>query len=180
MTEEKNLNGRARAVEGLNSPQSQHRFWRYGPLLIWMALIFIGSSSLLSASNTSIILRSVVWLFPGISPETLEFLHFITRKAGHFTVYAVLALLAARAFTTSSRELLRNHWFWVSLVLVILYSLSDEFHQSFVPSRTASIYDSAIDSLGGLVALLIYRRRFRPAPPERTGLSNQPPEFELH
>jgi len=168
-----------RGSGGLNTPQSHHRFWRYGPVLIWMVLIFVGSSSVLSASNTSFIVRSVAWFFPQISPETLAFLHFIIRKAGHFSVYAVLALLAARAFTTSSRELLRNHWFWVSLVLVIVYSLSDEFHQSFVPSRTASLFDSAIDSLGGLVALLIYRRRFRPAPPERTGLSNQPPEFEL-
>jgi VanZ family protein len=176
MVEEGNLK---RGSGGFNAPQSRHRLWRYGPLLIWLVLIFIGSSSILSASNTSIIVRLVIWLFPSTSPETLGFLHFIIRKAGHFSVYAVLGLLAARAFTTSSRELLRNHWFWVSLVLVIVYSLSDEFHQSFVPSRTASLFDSAIDSLGGLVALLVYRRRFRPAPPERTGLSNQPPEFEL-
>lgn len=176
MSEEENLNGGARNGQ---RPRLWHRLWRYGPLLIWLALIFIGSSSILSASNTSFIVRSVAWLFPQTSVETLGFLHFVVRKAGHFSVYAVLAVLAARAFTTSSRDFLRNRWFWISLILVVAYSLSDEFHQSFVPSRTGSLYDSAIDSLGGLAALLIYRRRLRPSPPERTGLSNQPPEFEL-
>lgn len=64
-----------------------------------------------------------------------------------------MALLAARAFRTSSREFLRNRWFVLSLLIVVAYALSDEFHQSFYPTRTASIYDSMIDSLGGLAAL---------------------------
>jgi VanZ family protein len=82
-------------------------------------------------------------------------LHFLLRKAGHFTEYAVLAWLSARAFQTSTRKLFRQRWFWISLLLVVVYSLSDEFHQSFVPSRTASIYDSMIDSAGGLTALVL-------------------------
>ena len=40
---------------------------------------------------------------------------------------------------------------------MVIYGLLDEFHQSFVPSRTASIYDSAIDVAGGLTVLLIFR-----------------------
>jgi len=67
--------------------------------------------------------------------------------------YAILALLAARAFRTSSRDCCGRAGFGTSLLLVIAYSLTDEFHQSFVPSRTASIYDSMIDGLGGLTAL---------------------------
>jgi len=91
------------------------------------------------------------------------------RKLGHFTEYAILALLAARAFRTSSRQLLSQRWFWVSLLLVIVYSLSDEFHQSFVPTRTSSIYDSMIDTFGGFTALVLllfiskrasYRRKY--------------------
>ena len=135
----------------------QHRLSRYGPLILWAAFIFIASTGLMSAANTSTILRpAVLWLFPNVSEATLDFIHFLVRKAGHFTEYAILALLAARAFRTSSRELLRSHWFWASLLLVVAYSLTDEFHQSFVPSRTASIYDSMIDSLGGLSALVIF------------------------
>ena len=140
---------------------SHHRLSRYGPLVVWAALIFIGSSSVLSGSNTSVVLRPVLWLFPHASEATLALIHFLVRKAGHLTEYAILALLAARAFRTSSHELLRTRWFWISLLLVVAYSLSDEFHQSFVPSRTASIYDCMIDSVGGLTALvlLVVRKR---------------------
>jgi VanZ family protein len=134
---------------------SHHRFSRYGPLVVWAALIFIGSTDLLSGTNTGVLVRPVLWLFPHVSEATLALVHFLVRKTGHFTEYAILALLAARVFRTSSRELLRNHWFWVSLLFVVAYSLSDEFHQSFVPSRTASIYDSVIDSVGGLTALVL-------------------------
>src|SRR5229473_876226 len=141
---------------------SHHRLSRYGPLVLWAALIFLGSSSVLSASHTSVLLRPLIWLFPQVSDATLATIHFLVRKAGHLTEYAILALLAARASRTSSRELLRNRWFWVSLLFVVAYSLSDEFHQSFVPSRTASIYDCMIDSAGGLVALtILWWRGFR-------------------
>ena len=136
--------------------QPYHRLSRYGPLIVWAALIFVGSTDLLSASNTvGVLTRPLLWLFPHASDATLRTLHFVLRKAGHFSEYAILALLAARAFRTSSRELLRSRWFWLSLLLVVAYSLSDEFHQSFVASRTASIYDSVIDSLGGLAALVL-------------------------
>jgi VanZ family protein len=134
---------------------SKHRLSRYGPLVVWAALIFIGSTDLLSGTNTGVLVRPVLWLFPHVSEATLALVHFLVRKTGHFTEYAILALLAARVFRTSSRELLRNHWFWVSLLVVVAYSLGDEFHQSFVPSRTASIYDSMIDSVGGLTALAL-------------------------
>jgi VanZ family protein len=137
------------------------RLWRYGPLLLWMAFIFIASTALLSSSNTSRTLMLLIWLFPDISQETLRFVHLIVRKLAHLTEYAILGLLAARAFTTSSRQGLRRHWFLYSLLLVIVYALSDELHQSFVPSRTGSIYDSLIDIAGGLLALslLALRRR---------------------
>ena len=146
----------------VNFPKSRRLFWRYGPLVVWALLIFIGSTDLLSASNTAGFLRrTFLWVFPHTSAATLKILQLVARKAGHFTEYAILGLLAARAFRNSSRELFRNRWFWLSLLLVVAYALSDEFHQSFVPSRTASIYDSLIDSLGGLTALALLAVRYR-------------------
>lgn len=71
----------------------------------------------------------------------------------------MLAFLARRAFITSSRTLLRQHWFQWALWLVVIYGLLDEFHQSFVPSRTASVYDSAVDVAGGLTVLLLFKLR---------------------
>jgi VanZ family protein len=145
-----------------NSATLKNRLWRYGPPLIWGALIFIGSSDLLSSSHTSsFIMRPLHLLFPNASEATLAAIHFALRKLGHFTEYAVLAWLTARAFSTSSQEWLRRRWFWMALAFVLCYALFDEFRQSFVPSRTPSIYDSLIDISGGLTALLVIALRHK-------------------
>ena len=148
------LLSRTPSIESLET-QPHYRLSRYGPLVLWAVLIFVGSTSVLSASHTSVLLRVFLWIFPQASETTLATIHFLLRKAGHFTEYAILALLAARALRTSYRKLLRQRWFWLSFLLVVVYALGDEFHQSFVPSRTASIYDSMIDSFGGLTALAL-------------------------
>jgi VanZ family protein len=133
---------------------------RYLPLVVWLAFISFASSDSFSAGNTSRIIGPLIlWLFPNTSPETLAVVHFITRKIAHFTEYAILAFLAARAFRMSPRTAIRSRWFLISLILVVTYALIDEYHQSFVPTRTASVWDSLIDMAGGLAALLIVRRR---------------------
>jgi VanZ family protein len=135
----------------------RRRLWRYGPLLLWMAFIWFASTGEFSADNTSrILLPLLLWLFPGISPAQIAAAHFYVRKTAHFTEYAIFAFLAARALAVSSRPLLRHGWFFLSLLLVSCYALLDEYHQSFVVTRTASIYDSLIDMSGGLSALLLY------------------------
>jgi VanZ family protein len=131
------------------------RIGRYAPLFVWMAVIFFASTGTFSGGNTSRLLRPfLLWLFPEISEERLAFYHFLSRKLGHFTEYAVLGFLAARAFAGSSRRLLHDHWVIASLILVVVYALLDEFHQSFVTSRTASIFDCLIDIGGGLFVLI--------------------------
>jgi VanZ family protein len=131
------------------------RIWRYAPLLFWMAVIFFASTSTFSGDNTSRLLRPfLLWLFPEMSEARIAFLHFLTRKLAHFAAYAVLGFLAARAFVGSSRRLLHKHWIIASATLVVAYSLLDEFHQSFVTSRTASIFDCLIDIAGGLFVLI--------------------------
>ena len=126
----------------------------YLPLIAWLAFIFFASTDDFSAGNTSRIIGPLIlWLFPHTSPDTLAVVHAITRKTAHFTEYAILGFLAARAFRTKRR------WFLISLALVVAYALLDEYHQSFVPSRTASIHDSLIDIAGGLTALLIVWKR---------------------
>jgi VanZ family protein len=128
--------------------------WRYGPLVAWACFVLFASSSNFSASNTSRILRPfLLWLFPEISEPSLALAHFFVRKAAHFTEYAVLALLAARAFRTSSRAPLARRWWLASFVLVASVALADEYHQSFVPARTGTIYDSLLDMAGGATAL---------------------------
>lgn len=141
--------------------QSVARFLsRYLPLVAWLVFISYASSDSFNAGNTSRIIGPLVlWLFPKTTPETLVVIHVITRKLAHFTEYAILAYLAARAFRTSPRPALANRWFVAALALIVAYALIDEYHQSFVPSRTSSIYDSFIDMAGGLTALLVIRLR---------------------
>ncbi|HKG61192.1 MAG TPA: VanZ family protein [Pyrinomonadaceae bacterium] len=132
----------------------------YLPLIAWLVFISFASSDNFNAGNTSRIIGPLIlWLFPNTSPDTLAIVHFITRKIAHFTEYAILGFLAARAFRTSPQPAIKQRWFWICVVLVVLYALMDEYHQSYVPSRTASIFDSLIDMAGGLTALIIVRKR---------------------
>jgi VanZ family protein len=122
-----------------------------------MAVISFASTGEFSAANTSSILSSVVrWLLPGISDKQLALIHLLTRKLGHFTEFAILGFFTARAFSTSSRNFLRRAWFRWGVLLVVIYAFLDEYHQSFVPSRTPSVYDSLIDITGGLTVLLAF------------------------
>ena len=160
------------AVEVMDERQSwRRRLWRYGPLAAWTCFVLFASSANFSASNTSRIIRPLLlWLFPDISEGSLVHAHFLVRKAAHFTEYAVLALLAARAFRTSSTDKLKQNWWLAAFAFVACVALVDEYHQSFLPSRTGTIYDSLLDMAGGATALacaalwLARRRRKRGEP----------------
>jgi VanZ family protein len=55
------------------------------------------------------------------------------------------------------------------VLLAGLYSLTDEFHQRFVPGRGPSIVDCGFDTIGAMLGMLIvYFTRARSAPPEET------------
>ncbi len=111
----------------------------------------------MSASNTSRIIGPLFkWLFPNITEAQLLYVHFAVRKTAHFTEYAVLALLAARAFISSTRDVLRRGWFIAAFALVVLVALLDEYNQSFNAARTGTIWDSMIDISGGATALAIF------------------------
>lgn len=140
------------------------RLLRYGPLVFWIGLIWFASTQEFSAGNTSRIIGPLLlWLFPNIGETQIAMVHSVTRKAAHFVEYAILAFLARRAFVTSGRGFIQRNWFALSLMIVVGVAVLDELHQSFVPSRTGSVYDSAIDIVGGLTTLLILKfsaRRF--------------------
>lgn len=128
---------------------------RYVPLILWIGVIFFLSSGQGASGRTSIIIRPILeFLFPNASEETLIFYHGAIRKCAHFTEYAVLGLLACRAFLAR----LESRWLVpvVSLGLVFLVASLDEFNQSFNPLRTGSPWDVAIDISGGTVAILLY------------------------
>jgi len=140
-------------------------FFKYWlPVILWMILIFGSSTDLGRPENTSRFIRPIlIWLFPKMPEETFEKIHFVVRKSAHFVEYSILGLLAWRLIhfhpawaACRSREL------WIAWLIAVLYAASDEFHQSFVPSRQAAVRDVLIDSCGagfGLAALWAWRRR---------------------
>lgn len=133
------------------------RFLKYWlPLLVWLAVIFIDSTDLMSAEHTSrFILPFLRWLKPDISLESLASIHLMIRKCAHLSEYAILALLLLRAsicMTNLKRSVILYASVWAACSLV---AVTDEFHQTFVASRGASAADVMIDSVGAILGLLI-------------------------
>ena len=114
------------------------------------------STGTFSAENTSSIIEPILrFLMPGISQHTLDIMHGLIRKCGHFTEYFILSILLYRAFRDGSVELKTLRWAFFSVMIVIIYAAGDEFHQLFVPARTASLIDVGIDITGGVFAQII-------------------------
>ena len=133
------------------------------PPVIWMALIFVGSTDLLSGEHTSrFVVPLLQWLFGGgLTPDQAQEGHFLVRKAGHLAEYAVLSVLFWFALgrprlDPDAGPHNRGPWLavFLAVALSVAYAASDEYHQSFTPSRTSSWRDVAIDA-GGAVAGLI-------------------------
>jgi len=138
------------------------RFLRYWvPVLLFMALIYGASSDTMSFEHSSRFLGPLLhWLFPNISPSTQDALLFSIRKLAHFTEYAILVLLVWRALRHTRRTAPPPPgWTWrhplLAFVLVGLYAISDELHQTFVPTRQGSYCDVLIDASGAAVALVL-------------------------
>ena len=158
------------------------------PPLLWMGLIFWFSTDRFSGAATGSRFEEIVgWLAPWIEAGGRARLHYLFRKLGHLTEYALLAILWMRALQAPSAKdqtgLGRtgsgqaepgklNRWQNRALVVMLIvagYALLDEWHQTFTVNRTGSIRDSAIDTLGGVLGLLLRRCLQRPC--QRPGLT---------
>jgi VanZ family protein len=152
------------------TPQVFLKFWL--PVLLWMAVIFTASADSHSYEHSSRFFEPLLhWLFPNMPQTKVDFLHHIFRKCAHLTEYAILALLLWRALHVSKNKL--PAWSWPkvggTLLLVFLYASSDEFHQSFVPTRTPLFSDVLIDTTGGAIGLLVlwFIQHFRKRPQKK-------------
>ena len=125
------------------------------PAILWAIVISLASTDSLSSAHTSIVFLPLLhWLFPGASPEALERMHFFIRKSAHFTEYFVFSVLLLRPLRGEERGW-RLRWAIWALAIAAGYSALDEFHQSFVPSRTASPWDSLLDTTGAAAAQVV-------------------------
>jgi VanZ family protein len=125
--------------------------------LIWVGLIFIGSTDMLSAEYTSrFFVPFLRWLDPHISWVAINTIHTMIRKLGHVTEYAILAVLLWRAVGGSQSFKAKTPILSVLVWLTCaLFAVSDEFHQSLVPSRTPSARDVIADICGATIGLAI-------------------------
>ena len=126
------------------------------PPVILMCLIFAASTDIGSTTHTSRIIGPFLrWLNPDVTESTIELVQMIIRKGGHATEYGILTLLFWRGLRLLSPQ--TDGWSartakW-AISLSFLYACSDEFHQSFVPSRGASVWDVLLDTTGATLAI---------------------------
>ncbi len=113
------------------------------PVAAWAILISLLSTSLFGAQETGSWIQPILhWLMPWASAQTIVTMHYGIRKLAHFTEYGILFLLLIRGP-------MRGHAV-MALAACAAYAMLDETHQIFVPARTPSIYDVALDFSGAL------------------------------
>lgn len=129
------------------------RYW--WPALIWAVAISVFSTGAFTADNTGHFILPILRFFlPQAAPETLAFLHHIIRKCGHLTEYFILSMLILRGIRAGEKGLYLR-WVLVTILIIACYAALDEYHQSFVPGRTAAVGDVLIDTTGGIAAQIV-------------------------
>lgn len=128
------------------------------PAAVWIGLISIESTDAFSSANTAGLLYPLLTrLFGEINFDSFLIFHFYLRKTGHVVGYGVLALLLLRGWRSTLGR--ARTWLpgsallaWIGTAFV---ASMDEWHQSFIPSRTGTVRDVLLDSAAGLAFLLI-------------------------
>ncbi len=113
-----------------------------------------------SGRRSGAIIRYIIDIAPytkNLSEETkqklVERAQPIVRKLAHFSIYTLVGILIM-SFTSTYNILLWKK-FLISIGVGLTYAISDEFHQSFIPGRSAEIRDVMIDTSGVLLGILM-------------------------
>ena len=146
---------------------------RLGPWLLvvlWASLMFTFSTDSFSQEHTArAILPVLQWLLPHASAETLDLLHEFIRKCAHVFEYSVLSVLLFRAVRAPAQGW-NVRWAATSLFLATVFATSDEFHQTFVPSRGPSVWDALLDTAAAAaVQLILWQWLRRTSPVQSDG-----------
>lgn len=147
----------------LHPPREWGWLRAWWPAVVWACVIFSMSTDSFSVEHTASVIAPVLrWLIPSLTEGQFLSIHYFIRKSAHFSEYFVFCLLIYRG-VRAGREGWRWTWGIAALSVAAGYSVLDEIHQAFVASRTASPYDSLLDSVGAFVAIaglwLWFRRR---------------------
>ena len=125
-------------------------------VVVWMGVIFLLSqqagseSGDLSGGMTDAVIQVIQTGFPFV-PIDEAFLHHLIRKGAHFTAYLLLGVLVINALGLPYGKKVV-----LALILCILYAISDEVHQLFIPGRSGELRDVIIDSTGAATGIGVY------------------------
>jgi VanZ family protein len=135
-----------------------HTKLRWLMTLIWAGFIFYLSTAGFGPSFTKwLVTETLALLHLPVSAHTFEVLHYGVRKLAHLTEYAIFSLLIYASFLDAPDFEWRPRLALRSVALAGLYSLTDEYHQSFVSNRTPKLLDCCLDTTGAaLGAVLVF------------------------
>ena len=129
------------------------KYWL--PALAWAGLICSLSTDAFSSNHTSVVIVPALrWLFSHATAATIELMHEIIRKMAHFTEYFIFSIFLLRGLRGKNLGWTLRWAIW-AVVIAAGYAVLDEFHQSFVSSRTASPWDALLDTVGASVAQVV-------------------------
>jgi hypothetical protein len=126
---------------------------------LWLALIAGESTNRLSAANTTRILYPLFHFFTGVDPFRFVIWDYYIRKMGHFVGYFGLSILLFRAWRATlpfaSSSSWSMQWARIAFFMTALVASLDEWHQSYLASRTGSLRDVLLDSSAALTAQIL-------------------------
>ncbi|WP_416147517.1 VanZ family protein [Salipaludibacillus sp. HK11] len=131
----------------------------WASVVLWMSLIFYLShqpateSSELSTGISEVIIKMVESIAPNVDFH-LQDLNHIVRKNAHFIAYFVLGVLTLNALRRSGIRGGRS--VVIALIVCVLFAISDEVHQLFIPGRSGEVRDVLIDSVGSSTGIGVY------------------------
>ncbi len=115
---------------------------RGAPLIFWLPVI---------------ICMSAIFYFSSLPGQAIPAIFTGQDIVFHLMVYAVLGFFVSRALKHTGDNPLRIKIIMLTILFCLVYGVSDEFHQSFVPNRCMTVADVGIDVLGGFLGSLFYR-----------------------
>jgi VanZ family protein len=127
--------------------------------ILWLIVIAIESTAYLSSANTSRILYPLLHFLFKLDWDRFEIWHFYIRKTGHVIGYATLSILLFRAWRATlpamSNAKWTARWSIIAVLGTVLVASLDEWHQSFIPSRTGRWQDVVLDTCAGIAAQIL-------------------------
>ena len=124
-------------------------------VIFWMGVIFTFSNQKATDSSKlsyGFIKNTIAKTFNINDDEKLKKFVKPIRKTAHFTIYLILGLLVLNCFDVANKKTIIY-----TVIICLLYSISDEIHQMFIDGRSGEVVDVFIDTLGSFSGSLIYK-----------------------